>query len=130
LLGGFVTTYLSWRVAFFFEDVIIAIVLVGVRLVRDAPYTGPRAIDPVGALLSIIGMGGVGTGILVWQEGGSYVGRSWLSGRLASHRSSTDSVDADAKGSRRSSTPISSSRSSSGWGSRCRCSSRSRSAAR
>jgi EmrB/QacA subfamily drug resistance transporter len=74
LLGGFVTTYLSWRVAFFFEDVIIAIVLIGVRLVRDAPYTGPRHIDLVGSLLSIVGMGGIVTGILVWQEGGGYVG--------------------------------------------------------
>jgi EmrB/QacA subfamily drug resistance transporter len=74
LLGGFVTTYLSWRVAFFFEDVIIAIVLIGVRLVRDAPYTGPRHVDLVGSLLSILGMGGIVTGILVWQEGGSYVG--------------------------------------------------------
>ena len=45
LLGGFITTYLSWRVAFLLEDVVIAIVLSGIRLVRDVPYTGPRHID-------------------------------------------------------------------------------------
>ena len=42
LLGGFITTYLSWRVAFLLEVVVIAIVLSGIKLVRDVPYTGPR----------------------------------------------------------------------------------------
>jgi MFS family permease len=74
LLGGLVTTYLSWRVAFLFEDVVIVIVLSGIRLVRDAPYTGSRGIDVVSSLLSILGMGGIVLGILVWQEGGEYVG--------------------------------------------------------
>ena len=40
LLGGFITTYLSWRVAFGLEVVIIAVVLSGIRRVHDAPYTG------------------------------------------------------------------------------------------
>src|SRR3954451_2865762 len=31
LLGGFVTTYLSWRVAFLLEDVVIAVVLSGIK---------------------------------------------------------------------------------------------------
>src|SRR5437667_1400272 len=35
LLGGFVTTYLSWRVGFLLEDVIILGVLCGIRLVKD-----------------------------------------------------------------------------------------------
>ena len=34
LLGGFITTYLSWRVAFGLEVVIIAVVLSGIRLVQ------------------------------------------------------------------------------------------------
>ena len=46
LLGGFITTYLSWRVAFLLEAVVIAIVLSGIRLVRDVPYTGPRERRP------------------------------------------------------------------------------------
>jgi EmrB/QacA subfamily drug resistance transporter len=74
LLGGFVTTYLSWRVGFFLEVVIIVIVLANIRLVRDVPYTGTRSIDLVGAALSVLGMGGVVLGILVWQEGGEFVG--------------------------------------------------------
>ena len=74
LLGGFITTYLSWRVGFALEAVIIAVVLIGLRLVRDAPYTGPRTLDLVGAGLSIVGMGGLVLGILVWQEGGEAVG--------------------------------------------------------
>ncbi len=74
LLGGFVTTYMSWRVGFLLEVVIIAIVLLGMGMVRDVPYTGDRRLDLVGAVLSIVGMGGVVLGILVWQEGGEAVG--------------------------------------------------------
>ncbi|HET8784414.1 MAG TPA: MFS transporter, partial [Candidatus Limnocylindrales bacterium] len=73
LLGGFITTFLSWRVAFALEAVVIAIVLSGIRLVKDVPYTGSREIDGVGGILSIIGMGGVVIGILAWQEGGERV---------------------------------------------------------
>ena len=73
LLGGFVTTYLSWRVGFALEVVIIAVVLSQIRLVKDVPYTGSRQVDVVGAVLSVVGMGGVVLGILVWQEGGEFV---------------------------------------------------------
>jgi predicted MFS family arabinose efflux permease len=74
LIGGFITTYLSWRVGFLMEVVIIAVVLSGINLVKDVPYTGPRGVDAVGAVFSILGMGGVVLGILVWQEGGERVG--------------------------------------------------------
>ena len=74
LIGGFITTYLSWRLAFLLEDVIIIFVLSGIRLVHDVPYTGSRQVDVVGALLSIVGMGGIVLSILVWQEGGEAVG--------------------------------------------------------
>ena len=74
LIGGFLTTFLSWRVGFLLEVVVIAVVLSGLRLVHDVPYTGPRVVDGVGALLSAVGMGGVVIGILVWQEGGEFVG--------------------------------------------------------
>jgi MFS family permease len=74
LLGGFITTFWSYRVAFGLEAVIIAVVLAGVGLVKDVKYTGDRSIDLVGAALSVLGMGGVVLGILVWQEGGGYVG--------------------------------------------------------
>ena len=74
LIGGFLTTYLSWRVGFFLEAVVIGIVLFNVKLIREVPYTGPREVDGVGAVLSAIGMGGLVIGILVWQEGGEFVG--------------------------------------------------------
>src|SRR5215213_4011609 len=74
LIGGFITTYLSWRIAFLGEAVIIAVVLSGIKLVHDVPYTGSRGVDVVGAILSAMGMGGVVLGILVWQEGGEAVG--------------------------------------------------------
>ncbi len=73
LLGGFLTTYLSWRVGFGLEVVVIAVVLSQIRLVKDVAYTGDRHFDVVGAILSVVGMGGVVLGILVWQEGGDYV---------------------------------------------------------
>ena len=73
LLGGFITTFLSWRVAFGLEAVVIAIVLSGIRLVKDVPYTSSREIDGVGGILSIIGMGGIVLGVLAWQEGGERV---------------------------------------------------------
>src|SRR4029078_311597 len=69
LVGGLITTYLSWRVAFGGEVVIIAIVLVGSRRIREVPYTGDRRVDVVGAVLSVLGMGGLVLGILVWEEG-------------------------------------------------------------
>ncbi len=83
LLGGFVTTYLSWRVGFVLEVVIIAIVLFNIKLVHDVPYTGPRQVDPVGAVLSVLGMGGIVLGILVWQEGGEAVGALLAVGAVA-----------------------------------------------
>ena len=74
LIGGFVTTYLSWRIGFALEVVIIGVVLLGIGLVRDVSFTGDRRMDLVGALFSILGMGGLVMGILVWQEGGERVG--------------------------------------------------------
>src|SRR5688500_9199670 len=55
LIGGFITTYLSWRIAFLLEDVIILVVLSGIKLVHDAPYKGPRSVDLIGAALSVVG---------------------------------------------------------------------------
>ena len=73
LVGGFITTYLSWRVAFGGEVVIIAVVLLFSGRVREVPYTGDRGVDVVGSILSALGMGGVVLGILVWEDGGGAV---------------------------------------------------------
>ena len=84
LLGGFLTTYLSWRVGFGLEAVIIVVVLLGSRkLLRDVPYTGDRGIDLIGAGLSVLGMGGLVLGILAWQEGGESVGILMFVGLVA-----------------------------------------------
>src|SRR5262249_10284929 len=64
-------------------DLVIAIVLSGIGLVRDVPYTGPRQVDLVGALLSVLGMGGLVLGILVWQEGGESVAALLAAGAVA-----------------------------------------------
>jgi Major Facilitator Superfamily len=73
LVGGFITTFLSWRVGFALEIVVIAVVLGGIGMVKDVAYTGSRAIDFAGALFSILGMGGIVLGVLIWQEGGERV---------------------------------------------------------
>jgi MFS family permease len=83
LIGGLITTYLSWRVAFLGEAIVIAIVLSGIKLVHDAPYTGDRSVDIPGAFLSVIGMGGVVLGILIWQEGGESVAAVIALGAIA-----------------------------------------------
>jgi MFS family permease len=74
LIGGFLTTLVSWRAGFLLEALIITTVLIGSRGIRDVPYTGDRSIDGGGAFLSVVGMGGLVVGVLAWQEGGEYVG--------------------------------------------------------
>ncbi len=74
LIGGFLTTFISWRVAFLLEAVIIGIIMLNLNLVKDVVYEGKKEIDKVGAALSVIGMGGVVLGILMWQEGAESVG--------------------------------------------------------
>ncbi len=44
---------------------------------------GDRRVDVVGAILSVLGMGGIVLGILVWQEGGEAVGALMLIGAVA-----------------------------------------------
>jgi len=83
LLGGFVTTFMSWRVGFLLELIIIAVVLSGIRMVKDVPYTGNRGVDFVGAAFSVVGMGGIVLGILIWQEGGERVGAFMAAGAVS-----------------------------------------------
>jgi EmrB/QacA subfamily drug resistance transporter len=83
LLGGFLTTLLSWRVGFALEVVIVAIVLSGAGLIRDVPYAGDRGVDVVGSVLSVLGMGCLVLGILAWQEGGESVAALLILGLAA-----------------------------------------------
>lgn len=58
LIGGWVTTELSWRYVFAAETVIVTgILLVRRRLVRSPPVENPPRLDPVGIGLSSLGLG-------------------------------------------------------------------------
>ena len=84
LIGGFITTLLSWRVAFAMEGLIIAGVLVGTGMIREVPFTGDRRVDIVGSVLSVLGSVLLVLGILSWQEGGESVAALMLAGVLFS----------------------------------------------
>jgi hypothetical protein len=84
LLGGLLTTLLSWRVGFLLEGVIIGGVLLGTGLIRDVPYSGDRSVDVVGSMLSVLGMSLLVLGVLSWQEGGESVAALLLAGTLFS----------------------------------------------
>ncbi|HZV73377.1 MAG TPA: MFS transporter [Conexibacter sp.] len=66
ILGGWLTTELTWRLVFAGEVVIaLGIVLATPRLVRDAPREGPApSLDWVGSLLSALGLGLLVFGVL------------------------------------------------------------------
>jgi LPXTG-motif cell wall-anchored protein len=68
-----VTRVISGRLWCQRAALIIAVVLLGSRRIRDVPYTGDRSVDVVGAFLSVVGMGGLVVGVLVWQQGGESV---------------------------------------------------------
>jgi MFS family permease len=65
LIGGLITTAISWRAAFVFQALVVAaIVLLARRLVDPLPSDPTRPFDVVGAILSGVGMFCVVFGIL------------------------------------------------------------------
>jgi MFS family permease len=64
LIGGFCTTYLTWRVVFFGEVVMVVGILVLTRRMADAPPVSGVRLDPVGTVLSAAGLGLVVYGII------------------------------------------------------------------
>jgi MFS family permease len=57
LIGGAITTALSWRVAFVFQALIIVIIVVLARGIRDPVPADPhRPFDTVGSILSAVGL--------------------------------------------------------------------------
>ena len=71
LIGGFVTSTLTWRVVFAAETVVvIAILIFGVRRIQDAPVSARERIDVVGVVLSALGLGLVVFGILKSSQWG------------------------------------------------------------
>ncbi len=65
LIGGWVTTEMSWRVAFAGEAIIVVAVLLSSRLLVDAPPVIPRPkLDLIGVALSVAGLAMVVYGVL------------------------------------------------------------------
>jgi MFS family permease len=65
LIGGLITTAISWRAAFIFQvAVIVVIVLLSRRIVDPVPPDPTRPFDAFGAILSAVGMFFVVLGIL------------------------------------------------------------------
>ena len=123
---GFITTYLSWRVAFLLEDVVILIVLSGIRLVRDVALHRTASVDLVGAGLSVVGMGGSCSASWCGRKGARPSPANGDRRARDGRGCSTGWSAASARASRRCWTRICSSRPDSDSGSRSRCSSRSR----
>jgi MFS family permease len=65
LIGGIITTAISWRAAFIFQALIIALILFLSRRLRDPLRPDPtRPFDTLGAVLSAVGMFFIVFGIL------------------------------------------------------------------
>ena len=64
LIGGFVTTALSWRVVFAAETLCVVVILMFVRRIQDHPTVEHERLDGVGSALSAVGLGLVVFGIL------------------------------------------------------------------
>lgn len=65
LLGGWVTTYLTWRLVFAGEVVVVAAILLTARWVIDAERAGPKPrLDVVGSVLSVLALSMIVLGVL------------------------------------------------------------------
>jgi MFS family permease len=64
LIGGLFTTYLSWRLVFAGEVLIVLVILVLTRRMADTPAEPGVGLDPVGTALSATGLGLAVYGIL------------------------------------------------------------------
>jgi len=70
LIGGFATTYFSWRWVFAGEVLLVLVILVLARRVQDAPTEGRTRLDWVGTVLSASGLGLAVFGVLRSTEWG------------------------------------------------------------
>jgi MFS family permease len=70
LIGGFATTYFSWRGVFAGEVVIVLVILLLTRRIADAPVEERPRLDLVGTVLSASGLGLLVFGVLRSSEWG------------------------------------------------------------
>ncbi|GAA3611399.1 MFS transporter [Microlunatus ginsengisoli] len=70
LIGGAMTTYLTWRLVFAGEVVIVLVILLLTRRIQDLPAEAGHRIDLVGVVLSAVGLGIAVFGVLRSAEWG------------------------------------------------------------
>jgi MFS family permease len=75
LIGGAVTTYLTWRLVFAGEVLIVIAILAVTRKIQDVPVHEEFRLDVVGALLSAAGLGMAVFGVLRSGEWGWVVAK-------------------------------------------------------
>jgi MFS family permease len=69
LIGGLITTAISWRAAFVFQAVIVAIIVVLSRSLKDpVPPDPTRPFDTIGAVLSAVGLVLIVMGVLAADD--------------------------------------------------------------
>jgi MFS family permease len=70
LVGGFFTTYFSWRWVFAGEVLVVLVILLLTRRIADAPVEERPTLDLVGTVLSALGLGMLVFGVLRSSEWG------------------------------------------------------------
>jgi MFS family permease len=70
LIGGFCTTYFSWRWVFAGEVVLVLLILLLARRIADAPVETRPRLDVIGGVLSALGLGLLVFGVLRSSEWG------------------------------------------------------------
>ena len=71
LIGGLITTAISWRAAFIFQAVIVAVIVFLSRGIEDpVPADPDRPFDTIGAVLSAVGLILVVMGVLAADDNG------------------------------------------------------------
>lgn len=79
IVGGWLTTTYTWRLAFAGEAVVVLLVLLLSRAITDAPMEGPRPrLDHAGTVLSAVGLGLVVLGVLFSTDHGWWISRQPL----------------------------------------------------
>jgi EmrB/QacA subfamily drug resistance transporter len=82
LIGGFATTYFSWRWVFVGEVLVVAGILVLARRIQDAPPEARTRFDVIGSVLAAVGLGLAVFGVLQSAEWGWVVPKSDTSSLL------------------------------------------------
>jgi EmrB/QacA subfamily drug resistance transporter len=66
IIGGFLTTYLTWRLGFFMEVLVVIFILIMHKKVQDSPLEGaPPKFDYLGVVFSASGLGILVYGIIL-----------------------------------------------------------------